>query len=51
MKYEWKKQAKQLYLPKNKPEVVTVPDFKFFMIDGKGNPNSEEFSLSVSCIL
>ena len=43
MKYEWKKQAKELYLPKNKPEIVTVPNFKFFMIDGKGNPNDEEF--------
>ena len=50
MKYEWKKQAKQLYLPKNKPAVVTVPDFKFFMIDGKGNPNSEEFSEAIGVL-
>ena len=50
MKYEWKKQAKQLYSPKNKPEVVTVPDFNFFMIDGKGNPNSEEFSEAIGVL-
>lgn len=43
MKYEWKKQEKELYLPKNKPEIFTVPNFKFFMINGKGNPNDEEF--------
>ncbi|EHQ90361.1 GyrI-like domain-containing protein [Desulfosporosinus youngiae] len=50
MKYEWKKQAKELYLPKNKPELVTIPDFKFFMIDGKGNPNSEEFSEAIGAL-
>ncbi len=50
MKYEWKKHAKELYLPKNKPELLTVPDFKFFMIDGKGNPNSEEFSEAIGVL-
>ncbi len=50
MKYEWRKQAKQLYLPKNKPEIVSVPDFKFFMIEGKGNPNNEEFSEAIGVL-
>jgi hypothetical protein len=50
MKYEWKKQAKNLYLPKNKPELITVPSFKFFMIDGKGNPNSEEFAEAIGVL-
>ncbi|WFD10673.1 GyrI-like domain-containing protein [Tepidibacter hydrothermalis] len=50
MKYEWRKQAKELYLPKNKPEIVTVPSFKFFMIDGKGNPNSEDFSEAIGVL-
>ena len=44
MKFEWKNQEKNLYLPKKKPELVIVPKQKFFMISGKGNPNSEEFS-------
>ena len=35
---------KILYLPKQKPELITIPVQKFFMIKGKGNPNSEEFS-------
>jgi len=50
MKYEWKKHAKELYLPKNKPELVMIPKFNFFMIDGKGNPNSEEFSEAIGVL-
>jgi hypothetical protein len=50
MKYEWKKQAKELYMPKNKPEIVKVPPMKFFMLDGKGNPNSEEFSEAIGIL-
>ncbi|MBK1813205.1 GyrI-like domain-containing protein [Clostridium sp. YIM B02505] len=44
MKYEWKKQEKNLYLPKDKPDLITVPKQKFFMIKGKGNPNDEDFA-------
>lgn len=44
MKYEWKKQEREFYLPKNKPEIVYVPKFKYFLLDGKGNPNAEGFS-------
>jgi len=50
MKYEWKKQEKNLYMPKQKPELVTVQEQKFFMIKGKGNPNSEEFSEKLGVI-
>jgi hypothetical protein len=44
LKFEWKRQEKNLYLPKEKPELITVPKQNFFTISGKGNPNSEEFS-------
>lgn len=44
MKFEWKKHAKGLYMPKNKVELLTVSEFKFFMIKGKGNPNDKQFS-------
>jgi hypothetical protein len=50
MKYEWKKQDKLLYLPKNQPEVITIPEMKFFALEGKGNPNSESFSEAVSVL-
>lgn len=43
MKHEWRKKEKQIYLPKNKPEVVDLPSFKFLTIKGQGNPNSEYF--------
>lgn len=49
-KFEWKKNDKELYLPKSKPEVIDVPSFNFFMIDGKGNPNSQEFSDAVGVL-
>lgn len=50
MKFEWKKQEKDLYLPKDKPNLITVPKQKFFMISGKGNPNGEEFSEKIGVL-
>lgn len=44
MKHEWKKHEKELYAPKEIPQLVSVPKQKFFMIKGKGNPNDEDFS-------
>lgn len=44
MKYEWRKQEKGLYLPAVVPQVVEVPKQKFFVIEGKGNPNDEDFA-------
>ena len=42
-KYEWKKKEKNFYQPKSKPEIIDIPSFKFFTIEGKGNPNDEFF--------
>ena len=50
MKFEWKKQEKNLYLPKEKPELITVPQQKFFMISGKWNPNDGEFSEKIGIL-
>ncbi|AGX42509.1 GyrI-like domain-containing protein [Clostridium saccharobutylicum] len=50
MKFEWKKQEKNLYLPKEKPNLITVPQQNFFMISGKGNPNDEEFSEKIGIL-
>lgn len=44
MKKEWRKHEKQFYLPKQKPEVVEIPEMKFFTIEGEGNPNDEFFT-------
>ena len=43
MKYEWRKKEKGIYLPKNKPEIIEIPAYKYFTIEGEGNPNSESF--------
>ncbi|MDA9470524.1 GyrI-like domain-containing protein [Enterococcus sp. 5H] len=43
MKFEWRKQEKELYLPKAKPTEVVVPKQKFYTISGKGNPNDPQF--------
>ncbi|WP_081273326.1 GyrI-like domain-containing protein, partial [Clostridium saccharobutylicum] len=50
MKFEWRKQEKNLYLPKEKPDLITVPQQKFFMLSGKGNPNDEEFSEKIGVL-
>ncbi|MEO9805786.1 MAG: GyrI-like domain-containing protein [Reichenbachiella sp.] len=44
MKYEWRKKEKSIYLPKNKPQVIEIPEYQFLTIKGEGNPNSEFFS-------
>lgn len=43
-KYEWKKKEKDLYQPKSKPEIIDIPSFKFFTLEGEGNPNDEFFA-------
>lgn len=50
MKHEWKKKEKDLYLPKDKPQVIQVPKMQYFVIDGQGNPNSPEFSVYIECL-
>jgi hypothetical protein len=50
MKHEYKKHEKELYCPKDKPQLVEVPKQKFFCIKGKGNPNGEDFSERISVL-
>ena len=42
-KHEWRKDEKSIYLPKTQPELIDVPEFGFFVVEGEGNPNSEAF--------
>jgi len=44
MKHEWRKNDKQFYLPKDKPETIVIPKFKFYSIEGQGNPNDDFFA-------
>ena len=50
MKYEWKKLDKEIYLPKIKPEIIEVPQMKYFMLSGKGNPNDQEFAEAIEAL-
>ena len=45
-KLDYKKEYNALYLPKKEPAIITVPSMKFIMLEGKGDPNGEEFVLS-----
>lgn len=42
MAFDFKKEYKELYMPKNKPEIVTVPPANYIAVRGKGNPNEED---------
>jgi len=37
-------------MPKQKPEIIIVPEQKFLMIEGTGNPNDEEFSEKIGIL-
>jgi len=39
MAFDFKKEYKEFYMPKNKPEIVDVPRAKYIAVRGKGNPN------------
>ena len=41
-KLDYKKEFKDLYLPKTQPMEIIVPKMNFIMVDGKGNPNDED---------
>lgn len=41
MAFDFKKEYKEFYMPKGKPEIVTVPKANYIAVRGKGNPNDE----------
>lgn len=41
MAFDFKKEYKQFYMPKNKPEMVMVPPINYIAVQGTGNPNEE----------
>ena len=42
MPFDFKKEYKEFYMPKGKPEIVTVPAMNYIAVRGKGNPNVED---------
>ena len=47
MKHEWRKHEKELYAPKQTPEIVDIPPLKYFTVSGEGNPNSDSFKAAI----
>ena len=39
MAFDFKKEYKEFYLPKNQPEIVTVPKANYIAVRGTGDPN------------
>lgn len=42
MAFDFKKEYKEFYMPKDKPGIVEVPKMNYIAVKGKGNPNDED---------
>lgn len=41
MPFDFKKEYREFYAPKNRPEIITVPRMNYIAVRGKGDPNVE----------
>ena len=41
MAFEFKKEYKEFYMPKKRPEIIDVPPMNYIAVRGKGDPNEE----------
>ena len=41
MPFDYKKEYKEYYMPKNKPSIINIPKMNYIAVRGKGNPNDE----------
>lgn len=41
MAFDYKKEYREFYMPKNKPTIVEIPSMNYIAVRGKGNPNTE----------
>lgn len=49
-KLDYKKEFKDLYMPKNTPSLIEVPSMNFILINGKGDPQQEEYQNAISVL-
>lgn len=42
MAFDYKKEYKEFYMPKNRPEIIDIPVMNYIAVRGKGNPNEED---------
>lgn len=52
MSFDFKKEFKEFYMPKTKPEIIKIPKMNYIAVRGKGNPNEEngEYKNSISML-
>ena len=52
MAFDYKKEYKEFYMPKNKPSIVDVPSMNYIAVRGSGNPNVEgsEYKQSIGLL-
>ena len=52
MAFDYKKEYKEFYMPKNKPSIVDVPKMNYIAVRGKGDPNEEngEYKKSIELL-
>lgn len=48
MAFDYKKEYKEFYLPKNKPQIVTVPPMNYIAVRGTGDPNEVDGAYKAS---
>lgn len=41
MAFDYKKEYKEFYMPKNEPSIVLIPKMNYLAVRGNGNPNDE----------
>ena len=41
MAFDYKKEYKEFYMPKNKPSIIEIPKMHYIAVRGQGNPNDE----------
>lgn len=52
MAFDYKKEYKEFYMPKARPEIVTVPKMNYLAVRGSGDPNVEggEYKASIGLL-
>ena len=52
MAFDYKKEYREFYMPKNKPSIVDIPKMNYLAVRGKGDPNKEnsEYKKSIELL-
>ena len=44
MAFDYKKEYKEFYMPKNKPSIIEIPKMNYIAVRGKGDPRKCDVS-------